>query len=117
MLTTEMTQIDGREVKIYKVHGPLFFASAQNFTDNFDIKNDPNCVKIDFKESRVYDHTGVEAIHKLTQRYLEAGKKLTLRHLSPECQELLADAKDLIEVNVSEDPHYHVSMSGAKGDY
>lgn len=115
LLTTEMTEIEGRKVKIYKVHGPLFFASAQNFVENFDIKNDPDCVKIDFKESRIYDHTGVEAINKLTQRYLKAGKKLTLRHLSPECRELLKDAKALIEINVSEDPHYHVSMSGAKG--
>jgi sulfate permease, SulP family len=96
---------------IYHVHGPLFFASAQNFTEQFDIENDPECVKIDFKYSRVYDHSGVEAIDKLTERYQAKGKKLVLKHLSPECQALLTKAKDLVEVNVSEDPHYHVSMN------
>lgn len=102
--------IEGRKVKSYKVHGPLFFASAQNFLDAFDVKNDPECVHIDFQHSRVYDHTGIEAIDNLTQKYKAQGKKLTLKHLSPECQALLADADDLVEVNVSEDPHYHVSL-------
>lgn len=108
--TTE--EIDGQLTKTYKVQGPLFFASAQNFVDMFDPKNDPDCVRIDFMHSRVYDHTGIEAINGLTKKYLAAGKKLTLQHLSPECQVLLEDAKELIEVNVSEDPHYHVSTSG-----
>lgn len=101
-------QADGKV--IYHVHGPLFFASAQNFVDQFDIANDPACVKIDFQYSRVYDHTGVEAIDRLTDRYVAQGKTLVLCHLSPECQALLKRAKDLVEVNVSEDPHYHVSL-------
>ncbi|QCU90523.1 SulP family inorganic anion transporter [Thiomicrorhabdus sediminis] len=114
MLQESIEEIDGKTVKVYKVQGPLFFASAKNFIDSFDPKNDPECVKIDFKHSRVYDHTGVEAIDNLTKKYLAAGKKLVLQHLSPECQLLLEDARQLIEVNVSEDPHYHVSMSGKK---
>ena len=101
-------QPDGKV--IYHVHGPLFFASAQYFSDQFDMDNDPECVKIDFKYSRVYDHSGVEAIDKLTERYQAQGKKLILKHLSPECQALLTQAKDLVEVNLSEDPHYHVSL-------
>ncbi len=110
MLETKEEEIDGRKVKTYTVYGPLFFASAQNFIEMFDPNNDPDCVQIDFKYSRVYDHTGVEAIDKLTKRYKEQGKKLVLRHLSPECRQLLHDARDLVEVNVSEDPHYHVSL-------
>lgn len=95
---------------IYHVYGPLFFASSHNFIEQFQVDADPACVKIDFKYSRVYDHTGVEAIDKLTERYKALGKKLVLKHLSPECQHLLIAAKDLVEVNVSEDPHYHVSV-------
>ncbi|WP_373019632.1 SulP family inorganic anion transporter [Thiomicrorhabdus sp.] len=110
--TTE--ERDGKTTKTYKVQGPLFFASAKNFIDRFDPKNDPECVQIDFMHSRVYDHTGIEAIDNLTKKYQSAGKKLVLKHLSPECQVLLQDAKELIEVNVSEDPHYHVSISGQK---
>ena len=112
ILDASTTENDGETVKEYKVHGPLFFASAQNFIDQFDPKDDPEAVSIDFMHSRVYDHTGIEAIDNLTKKYQAAGKKLTLRHLSPECQVLLQDAKELIEVNVSEDPHYHVSTSG-----
>ncbi|QKI88835.1 SulP family inorganic anion transporter [Thiomicrorhabdus xiamenensis] len=114
LLDTSEETLDGKLVKTYKVQGPLFFASAKNFIDRFDPKNDPDCVQIDFMYSRVYDHTGIEAIDNLTQKYKAAGKKLVLKHLSPECQKLLHDARDLIEINVSEDPHYHVSMSGKK---
>ena len=112
MLEQSIDIIDGKRIKTYKVQGPLFFASAKNFIDMFDPSNDPDCVQIDFMHSRVYDHTGIEAIDSLTKKYQEAGKKLVLQHLSPECQVLLHAAKDLVEVNVSEDPHYHVSTSG-----
>ncbi|WP_028486924.1 SulP family inorganic anion transporter [Thiomicrorhabdus chilensis] len=114
ILEESLEERDGKTVKTYKVNGPLFFASAKNFIDLFDPKDDPDCVQIDFMHSRVYDHTGIEAINNLTQKYQAAGKKLVLKHLSPECQVLLSDAKQLIEVNVSEDPHYHVSISGKK---
>lgn len=114
LLETSLEEIDGKTVKTYKVQGPLFFASAKNFIDSFDPKNDPECVQIDFMHSRVYDHTGLEAIDSLTKKYRAAGKKLVLKHLSPECHVLLQDAKELIEINVSEDPHYHVSTSGKK---
>jgi SulP family sulfate permease len=110
MVEAKVEEIDGKTVKTYTVYGPLFFASAQNFIDMFDPENDPECVQIDFQYSRVYDHTGVEAIDKLTKRYKALGKKLVLKHLSPECRQLLHDARDLVEVNVSEDPHYHVSI-------
>jgi SulP family sulfate permease len=76
----------------------------------FNPKSDPECVHIDFQHSRVYDHTGVEAIDSLTKKYKAEGKKIVLKHLSPECQNLLDEARDLVEVNVSEDPHYHVSL-------
>ena len=114
MLQETTEDIDGHVTKTYTVQGPLFFASAQNFIDMFDPKNDPDHVRIDFMHSRVYDHTGIEAINGLTQKYQAAGKKLVLKHLSPECQTLIEGAKQLIEVNVSEDPHYHVSTSGKK---
>lgn len=94
----------------YVVHGPLFFASAQHFMTHFQVDADPDMVEIDFSQSRVYDHTGIEAIHKLTERYRQQNKQLVLRHLSPECQALLQQANALIEVNVSTDPHYHVSL-------
>ena len=95
--------------KIYQLHGPLFFASVTSFKDMFTIPDDPEDVVIDFYYSRVYDQSGLEAINGLAERYQAAGKRLHLTHLSPECRGLLNTAGDLVEVNVSEDPHYHVA--------
>jgi SulP family sulfate permease len=100
---------DENGAKVYEVHGAVFFGSVKNFQDIFTPKEDPEEVIIDFVHSRVYDHSGLEAIDKLAERYLNAGKKLHLRHLSAECRELLHKAKDLVEVNVMEDPKYHVA--------
>ncbi|MEN8168839.1 MAG: SulP family inorganic anion transporter [Pseudomonadota bacterium] len=95
--------------KIYELNGPLFFASVKNFQDLFDVKNDPDDVVVEFQNSRVMDHSAIEAIDTLAERYMNAGKRLHLRHLTAECQELLEKAGDLVEVNVIEDPKYHVA--------
>ena len=44
---------------------------------------------------------------ELTERYTRLGKKLHLRHLSPDCLELLDKAKGMVELNVLEGPTYH----------
>ena len=95
--------------KIYQVHGPLFFASVSSFKDMFDTAEDPDDVVVDFYYSRVYDQSGLEAINALAEKYEAVGKRLHLTHLSPECKKLLKKAGDLVEVNVSEDPQYHVA--------
>jgi len=95
--------------RIYELNGPLFFGSVKNFLDLFDPKSDPNEVIIEFKNSRVADHSAIEAIDTLAEKYLRAGKQLHLRHLSPECRVLLHKAGDLVEVNMLEDPVYHVA--------
>lgn len=93
--------------KVYDLHGSLFFASTQNFLGLFSPKDDPEEVVIDFRNARVKDHSALEAIDLLAERYTQLGKKLHLRHLSPDCLELLDKAKGMIEVNVLEDPLYH----------
>ncbi len=95
--------------KIYQLHGPLFFASVRSFTEMFDPRNDPKDVVIDFYYTRVYDQSGMEAINNLADRYRTEGKMLHLTHLSPECRKLLDKASDLVVVNMSEDPQYHVA--------
>lgn len=102
-------QVDAEGVKHYEVYGPLFFASAAAFTEKFDVHNDPGTVIIDFRDSRVADMSGIEALNKLTDRYQQAGKKLHLRHLSPDCRRLLKNAGQLIDVNILEDPAYAVA--------
>lgn len=95
--------------KIYQLHGPLYFASAMSFKNLFDPKADPQDVVIDFYYTRVYDQSGLEAINSLAEKYEQVGKRLHLTHLSPECRALLDRAGDLVEVNLSEDPQYHVA--------
>ncbi|HIC40441.1 MAG TPA: SulP family inorganic anion transporter [Piscirickettsiaceae bacterium] len=104
------TSIDEKSgIKTYKLNGPLFFASAQNFQGLFDLSQDPNEVYVDFNNSKVMDHSAIKAIDKLAERYQKAGKILHLIHLTAECKLLLKTARGLVEVNVLEDPTYHVA--------
>jgi SulP family sulfate permease len=103
-------RVDENGVKHYEIYGPLFFGSVQAFSDKFNILDDPDEVVIDFSESRIVDMSGIEAVNKLTERYLKQGKKLHLRHLSSDCLTLLNNADALIEVNILEDPTYKVAV-------
>ena len=100
---------DEKGSRVYELNGPLFFGSVKNFLELFTPNEDPDDVIIEFQNSRVADHSAIEAIDNLALKYIKAGKKLHLRHLSPECRELLKNAGDLVEVNVMEDPKYHVA--------
>lgn len=102
--------IDEAGVKHYEIYGPLFFASVFAFNDKFDIANDPEEVIIDFAESRVVDMSAIEALNKLTERYLKMGKKIHLKHLSNDCRKLLKNAEKIIDVNVMEDPTYKLAV-------
>lgn len=102
--------IDDNGVKHYEIYGPLFFGSTAAFSDKFDVINDPEEVIIDFEESRVVDMSAIEALNKLTERYLKVGKKIHLKHLSPDCRKLLKDADKIIDVNIIEDPTYKVMV-------
>ncbi|GJM62932.1 SulP family inorganic anion transporter [Persicobacter diffluens] len=102
--------VDDKGVKHYEIYGPLFFGSVKAFNEKFDPKADPQVVIIDFMESRVTDHSGIEAINKIAERYQREGKELHLRHLSPDCQTLLKKANFIVDVNVMEDPEYGVAM-------
>jgi len=100
---------DDNGTRIYELNGPLFFGSVKNFLELFDPAKDPDEVIIEFQNSRVADHSAIEAIDNLADKYIQAGKKLHLRHLSAECRQLLKKAGNLVEVNVLEDPRYRVA--------
>lgn len=104
-----VAQDNAEPTKVYHLHGPLFFGSVKNFLELFDVEQDPADVVIDFGHSRVADHSAIDAIDTLADRYKKAGKTLHLRHLSADCQALLVKAADLVEVNVIEDPTYKVA--------
>ena len=95
--------------KEYDLHGALFFASTNRFRSLFDPASDPHEVVIDFADSRVFDHSGIEAIQTIAESYRKYGKSLHLRHLSEDCRKLLDKAGDMVEVNIHEDPTYQVA--------
>ena len=99
---------DEKGVKHYEIFGPLFFGSISAFHEKFDPQNDPKDVIVDFKESRVTDHSAIEALNLLTERYSKLGKRICLKHLSPDCVKLLGRAGSMVEVNYFEDPEYTV---------
>ena len=100
--------IDENGAKHYEIYGPLFFGSIIAFNEKFDVINDPDEVIIDFRESRVVDMSAIEALNKITERYQKIGKKVNLKHLSPDCRQLIKNAEEIIDVNIIEDPTYKV---------
>jgi len=97
--------------KVYEIWGPLFFGSTTAFNSKFDVSGDPEKIEIDFIESKVSDHSGVEALRNIANKYIDAGKKVTLTHLSPDCKEILLKWNpefDSIIQDAIDDPRYHV---------
>jgi SulP family sulfate permease len=101
--------IDANGWKVYSLEGSLFFASTAHFAALFAPRDDPQHVVVEFRAARVVDHSAIEAIDALASRYQQAGKTLHLRHLSPDCLELLGRAKEMVEVDSYDDPHYHIA--------
>jgi len=97
--------------KVYEIWGPLFFGSVQNFNAKFDLKTDPDKIELDFIESKVSDHSGIEALRNIANKYLDSGRQIQLVHLSPECKSLLIKSnpkwQDHIVTNI-DDPRYYV---------
>ena len=103
--------------KVYEIWGPLFFGSISAFNEKFDVKNDPEIVEIDFVEARISDHSAIEAIFALVEKYHAAGKKITLKHLSKDCKDLLYKASPIfhdIIIEDIDDPRYHLAANPEK---
>jgi len=100
--------------KVYEIWGPLFFGSIQAFNDKFDVKNDPEKVEIDFVESRISDHSAIEAIFNLVEKYEAEGKSIQLKHLSEDCKVLLYKSspkfRDVVVEDI-DDPRYHLAAN------
>jgi SulP family sulfate permease len=105
--------------KVYQISGPLFFGSAEGFSELFKPKEDPKLVIIDFFASRVADQSALQAIEAIAVKYEAEGKTVQLRHLSQDCHRLLEKAGQLM-VDSDDDPEYEIAVdysvnSGALG--
>ncbi|CAL2105219.1 sulfate permease, SulP family [Tenacibaculum sp. 190524A02b] len=100
--------------KVYEIWGPLFFGSITAFNEKFDVKNDPEKIEIDFIESRISDHSALEALFVLVEKYQAAGKSIKLKHLSEDCKVLMYKASDVFHEVIVEDiddPRYHLAAN------
>jgi SulP family sulfate permease len=104
-------RINADGIKVYEIWGPLFFGSISAFNQKFDVKNDPEAIEIDFVESRISDHSAIEAIFVLVNKYNKAGKTIKLKHLSQDCKVLLYKSSPLFKdviIEAIDDPRYHL---------
>ncbi|MTI29892.1 SulP family inorganic anion transporter [Xanthovirga aplysinae] len=90
------TEMRGK-VKHYILEGPLFFGAIQDFNALFDVKEDPAEVVLDFRNSQLTDHSALEAVNSLVEKYQKAGKKLTLHNLSDDCLSIVNKAGNLMD--------------------
>lgn len=105
---TTRESVTDKGAKVYEIQGPLFFGSSDGFVELFDVQNDPDSVIVDFANSRVADQSALQAIEAMAGKYEAAGKKLTLRHLSRDCHQLLTRAGHLV-IDSDDDPDYQVA--------
>jgi len=96
--------------KVYELDGPLFFGSTKNFMDLFTPEDDAPKIVIDFKNARVMDISGVEAIDSLIKKYEENGRNILLRHLSKDCKTILKNAGPYCSFE-EDDPTYKVAYN------
>ena len=95
--------------QVYEIQGPLFFGSADGFSEIFDVDSDPDVVIVDFAASRVADQSALQAIEAVALKYEQAGKKIQLRHLTHDCHQLLSKAGHLM-VDSDDDPDYEIAV-------
>jgi len=98
--------------KVYEIWGPLFFGSITAFNEKFDVKNDPDSVEIDFVESRISDHSALEALFVLVEKYQAAGKTIKIKHLNEDSKILMYKASDKFHdviIDDVDDPRYHLA--------
>jgi len=106
-IKAEITESKG--AKYYKLHGPLFFSSVTSFKDLFNFKQDPEHIYIDFEDSKIWDHSGIEALQNITERYAQNDKKLHLLNVNPDCKLLLEKASNIVELKVVDHAEYHIA--------
>ncbi|KAK4532618.1 hypothetical protein CCYA_CCYA13G3475 [Cyanidiococcus yangmingshanensis] len=89
----------------YRIEGPLFFGTAEQFGRLFDPARDRaeghQHVIIDFSGSRIWDATALEALDSLARQYKNNGIRLHLCGLSRDSARLLREARAYIDESMT----------------
>ena len=88
--------------KTYELKGDLFFGAVTTFREIFTPQDDPDLVYIEFKMTRVCDHSALEAINVVCAKYRALEKTVILTNLSADCQTLINKAKPIMDVTIGE---------------
>ncbi|USB34003.1 SulP family inorganic anion transporter [Paenibacillus sp. YPG26] len=86
------SELDDRGVKKYTVTGPLFFGTTTQFIELFTAAEDPAVIIIDFSRSHVWDQSAIQAIAKVTAKYVELGTEVRIQGLNEESRVLMERA-------------------------
>jgi SulP family sulfate permease len=62
----------------YKVHGQVFFNSAEKFVNAFDFKTVAKQIEIDLQHAHFWDVTAVESLDKVVLKFKREGSTVTL---------------------------------------
>jgi SulP family sulfate permease len=90
------------DTTIYELSGPLFFGAVTSFKEIFSPAEDLDAVIIEFQNCNVYDHSALEAINNLCEKYRSLGKTVKLMHLSERCLKILDKADSILDVHIDE---------------
>ena len=99
-IQVETFEEDG--AKTYELKGDLFFGAVTSFREIFTPQDDPDLVYIEFKMTRVCDHSALEAINVVCAKYRALKKTVILTNLSADCQTLINKAKPIMDVTIGE---------------
>lgn len=96
---------------LYKIEGPLFFASVSRFKELFDFSVSNKSIILDFSRSQVMDHSAVAGISYIIEKFVKMQNTVHLINVSEDCKLLLKRADNLISVNIEikNDLKYHVA--------
>src|SRR5699024_6339579 len=76
-----------RDMNVYEVKGPLFFASTTKFMRAFD-NVEENVITIDFENSHLWDESAVGAILKVKHKLEQKGIKVNIQGLNSSSEQL-----------------------------
>lgn len=72
---------DGKH-RVYHVYGQVFFASAANFSAQFDVKENLEKVTIDLTHAHFWDITGVSSLDKVVLKFRREGLEVELQGMN-----------------------------------